>query len=169
MQESISKNIRPPLLDIPLRDHLEVAHLCDLAIDFGQAQIFPTPHGRRMTFIVQGGKVQGPQLRGEVLPGGGDWVLIGSDLVARLDVRVTIRTEDGAHIHMTNTGRVRLTPEASKQFYEGKLLTQDQVFARSAPLFETGAEPYVWLNAVVALAINEISLSRVHYRIYMLQ
>ena len=31
-----------------------------------------------MTFITTGGVIDGPKLQGEILPGGGDWLLVGS-------------------------------------------------------------------------------------------
>ena len=42
-----------------------------------------------------GGIIEGPKLQGEVLPGGGDWLLVGSDGTGRVDVRATIRTWSG--------------------------------------------------------------------------
>src|SRR5262249_3598600 len=56
------------------------------------------PNGHRRIFIVNGGHFVGPRLRGIVLPGGGDWTLIGPDGLARLDVRITLRTDDDALI-----------------------------------------------------------------------
>ena len=56
------------------------------------------------------GRCEGPKIAGDILPGGGDWILLGTDQVARLDVRATLRTDDGAHVHLTNTGRERMSP-----------------------------------------------------------
>ena len=47
-----------------------------------------------------GGEFHGPRLQGKVLQSGGDWMLIGSDQVARLDVRLTLETDDAALIYM---------------------------------------------------------------------
>lgn len=38
----------------------------------------PGPFGNRMVFEVTGGRCDGPRLKGEVLTGGADWMLIGS-------------------------------------------------------------------------------------------
>lgn len=40
------------------------------------------------------------------------------------------------------------------------------MYGRTAPLFDTGAEAYAWLNSTVAIGFNEVSLRHVRYRIY---
>src|SRR5207247_231002 len=49
---------------------LEVPPLLDLG---------ETPYGRRRIARIAGGSFEGPKLKGEVLPGGGDWLLLGRD------------------------------------------------------------------------------------------
>jgi hypothetical protein len=58
-------------------------------VDLLPAQPITTPVGTRMTFITTGGVIDGPRLRGELLPGGGDWLVVGSDGTGRVDVRAT--------------------------------------------------------------------------------
>ena len=69
-----------PVDQLPLVTALPVEHLFDMHVNLLPAQPIPTPVGSRMTFITTGGVVEGPKLRGELLPGGGDWLLVGSDL-----------------------------------------------------------------------------------------
>src|SRR5206468_5112617 len=88
-----------PMLDREVLTQLPVEHLFDMRVDLEPAQLIGTPVGNRMTFISKGGRIDGPKLNGEVLPGGGDWLLAGDDLVGRADIRATIRTDDGALIH----------------------------------------------------------------------
>lgn len=82
------------LVDIDASPSLE--HLLDIRIEFDPPQIFATPIGARLTYVIKRGRCQGPRITGDVLPGGGDWILYGTDGVARLDVRATVRTDDGA-------------------------------------------------------------------------
>ncbi|SDR52841.1 Protein of unknown function [Rhizobiales bacterium GAS191] len=160
--------VDPPqtLVDIPMSTRLDVEHLCDFSIDFEPVQRFNTPRGMRMIYVVKHGVAEGPRLRGEFLKGGGDWIIVGPDRVATLDVRATLKTDDGELIFVTNTGRARLTPEISAKLATGALIRWDEMFTRSSPLFETGAEKYAWLNSTVTIAVNEFSLSHVNYRIY---
>src|SRR6476661_6999725 len=62
------------------------------------------PHGIRSIVPVTGGDFEGPRLRGRVMPGGGDWLLLRSDGVLELDLRITLETDDGALIHMSFQG-----------------------------------------------------------------
>ena len=88
-----------PLFDRPVVNALPVEHLCDLSIDLELRQVIPTPLGTRLTFVVKGGRFEGPRFRGEMLPGGGDWLSLGADGISRMDVRATMRTDDGVLIH----------------------------------------------------------------------
>jgi hypothetical protein len=152
------------LVDIDATPTLE--HLLDISIEFDPVQIFDTPVGTRFTYVVRRGRCEGPRIAGDILPGGGDWILFGTDRVARLDVRGTMRTDDGALIHITNTGRVQMPPAASTRFAAGELIRHDEMVARSSPLFDTDDERYRWLNAVHTVAINQVSLTEVHYRVF---
>ena len=69
--------------------------------DLEEAQeIGATPQGNRRIVYVTGGTFEGPKLKGEILPGGGDWVLFRPDGVGQLDVRATARTDDGDLIYV---------------------------------------------------------------------
>jgi hypothetical protein len=146
---------------------LPVEYLFDLAIDFDPMQIYPSPLGTRMVAVVRRGTASGPRLDADVLPGGGDWLLVGSDGVARLDVRVTLRAADGAMIHLTNTGRVLMDGEARDRFLGGETIRFTEMHARTAPLFETGSDAYSWLNHTVAIGnVVELGLDRIRYQVF---
>ena len=50
-----------------------------------------TPHGYRRIAHITGGSFEGPRLKGKILPGGGDWLLVRPDGVGELDVRGLFR------------------------------------------------------------------------------
>lgn len=158
-----------PTTGIDQVSSLEVTHLTDLSIDFEPVQMFTTPMGTRLVYVVEHGQVDGPLLRGEILPGGGDWLVAGTDGIARLDVRATIKTDDDQFVYLTNTGRARLDDDALRRFYDGDLVAWDEIYARSAPLFETGADAHAWLNRAVTIAVNQFSLTHVDYRIFLVR
>ena len=60
--------------------------------------------------MAEGGKFEGPKLRGEILPGGGDWEIVQEDSTAYLDTRYNLRTHDGATIYLQTKG-VRKGPK----------------------------------------------------------
>jgi hypothetical protein len=70
-----------------------------------------TPRGTRRFYPVTGGSFEGPRLRGEVLPDGGDWLLLRPDGVLEQDVRITLKTDDGAFIYVRYAGMRHGPPE----------------------------------------------------------
>lgn len=59
----------------------------------------------------EGGKFEGPKIRGEILPGGGDWEIVDEEKsTAYLDTRYNLKTHDGAVIYLQTRG-VRKGPK----------------------------------------------------------
>jgi len=82
----------------PRFEFIFAAHvLIDQPLDFGDIG----KGGRRIVPIV-GGEFSGPRMRGKVLPGGADWQILRNDGVSELEARYTLRTDDGALIHVRN-------------------------------------------------------------------
>jgi len=151
---------------LPLVTALPVEHLFDMHVDLQPAQPIPTPVGTRMTFITTGGVIDGPMLRGELLPGGGDWLVLGSDGAGRVDVRATLRTHDGALIHYESRGIIKIPADGLQRLAAGEVLPFAETYVRTTPKFETGDERYAWLSEVVALGYNILSPNHIDYRIY---
>ncbi len=154
------------LLERPKLAELPVEHLCDFEVELEPAQLIATPVGARMTFIAKGGRVTGPKLNGEVLPGGGDWLLVGSDRVGRVDVRATVRTDDGALIHYTAGGVISIPADGLERLQAGERLPFEETYVRTTPRFETADERYAWLNGIVVVGYNELSKDHIDYRMY---
>ncbi len=155
-----------PMLARPALDALPAEHLFDMAVDVEPAQAIPTPVGARMTFIAKGGTVDGPRIKGELLPGGGDWLLVGSDGVGRVDVRATIRTGDGALIHYSAGGVISIPDDGLERLAAGERLPFEETYLRTTPRFETSDERYSWLTGLVAVGHNQLSQDHIDYRIY---
>ena len=137
--------------------------LCRLDFRLKENHLHRTPVGTRITVAVAGGTFEGDRLRGDLLPVGGDWALLGDDGIARYDVRALLRTHDDALIEMRSTGHAVLDEDARARFLGGELIEADQMYARSSPLFETGDDRYRWLNGVHTLAVMALALDRVVY------
>jgi hypothetical protein len=155
-----------PVDQLPLVTALPVEHLFDMHVNLQPAQPIPTPVGARMTFITTGGTIDGPKLRGEILPGGGDWLMAGSDGVGRVDVRATIRTHDGVLIHYEARGVIKIPADGLDRLAAGEALPFEQTYVRTTPKFESADERYAWLSEVVAVAYNILSPNHIDYRIY---
>jgi hypothetical protein len=155
-----------PVDQLPLVTALPVEHLFDMHVNLQPAQPIATPVGTRMTFIATGGVIDGPKLRGEILPGGGDWLLAGSDGAGRVDVRATIRTHDGVLIHYEARGIIKIPADGLERLAAGEVLPFEQTYVRTTPKFETADERYAWLSEVVAVGYNILSPNHIDYRIY---
>ncbi|MGV0871195.1 DUF3237 domain-containing protein [Mycolicibacterium sp. XJ879] len=155
-----------PVEQLPMLTALPVEHLFDMGVNLQPAQAIPTPLGTRLTFVTTGGVIDGPRLRGEILPGGGDWLMVGSDGVGRVDVRATLRSHDGALIHYRAGGVIKIPADGMARLAAGEVLGFDETYVRTTPSFETADERYAWLSAVVAVGYNILSPDHIDYRVY---
>ena len=155
-----------PLFDRPLINALPVEHLCDLSIDLELGQVIKTHLGTRLTFVVKGGRFEGPRFRGEMLPGGGDWVHLGADGISRMDVRATLRTHDGVLIHYDSQGLLRYPADGRERLAKGERLSFDETYIRPTPRFETSDERYAWLSGMVTVGYGEYGPGRIDHRMY---
>jgi hypothetical protein len=113
------------------------------------------PHGTRLIVPVTGGDFEGPRLRGKILPGGGDWLLLRSDGVLELDLRITLETDDHALIYMTFQGLRHGPPDAIAALGRGEVVDPARYYFRTVPRFETSAETYAFLNRIVTVGAGE--------------
>ncbi|WP_084655091.1 DUF3237 domain-containing protein [Nocardia altamirensis] len=151
---------------------LETTYLFDIAIDLKPPlDIGPGPLGNRMFWPVIGGTFNGPKLRGEVLPGGGDWSLAAADGSGRVDVRLTLRTHDDALIHVTYTGRLNGPADVRARLMDptqAGAVDPASYYFRTSPQFETGSAKYSWLNQVVAVGSGYLIDGGVAYRVFQI-
>jgi hypothetical protein len=130
---------------------LEVEHLMDVHLDVSIPSMIPGgPTGTRITVQMDGGTFSGPRLKGTVIGPSADWAVARADGSLKLDVRVLLRTEDGADIYMSYSG---IGLDAGARL-------------RTAPTFETGDERYAWLNTVQAVATGSSDGTVVDYQVY---
>jgi hypothetical protein len=113
------------------------------------------PHGNRIIVPVTGGDFEGPRLRGKVLPGGGDWLLLRSDGVLELDLRITLETDDHALIQMTFQGLRHGPPDAIAALGRGEVVDPARYYFRTLPRFETSTEKYAFLNRIITVGVGE--------------
>lgn len=144
-------------------------HLATLAltVDFGgMVSIGKTPAGLRRIAPVTGGIFTGERLNGTVLPGGKDWVVNRADGVMVIDVRLTLKTDDGALIYLNYQGRFLAEPEVMARFAKGALLDPSEYSLATVAKFECGEDRYAWLNNVIAVGTGEQTATGPVYSIF---
>jgi len=141
-------------------------HLYDMHVDLEAPQVIgQTPMGVRQIYIVKGGAFEGPKLKGTILPGGGDWATIRPDGALQLDVRATVRTDDGAMIYAYYAGYIHPVTTAMRAA-AGEDVPLGEYYFYTAPVFQTGAPQYDWLNRTVAIGRGKVVQSGVEYRVW---
>src|SRR5437762_619878 len=121
----------------------------------GAQKIGAVPHGTRATVPIAGGRFEGPRLRGRVVPGGGDWLLLRTDGVLELDLRITLETDDLALIYMTFQGLRHGPPDVIAALGRGEVVDPARYYFRTLPRFETSAERYAFLNRIITVGLGE--------------
>jgi len=129
------------------------------------------PIGNRMVAYVANGTVEGKKVKGEVLPGGGDWALIRHDGCLEIDVRICIKTHDGAIIYVTYGGRMDIPVELQPMVFNpqtAETVDPSAYYFRTCPLFETGDERYAWLNRIQAIGVGRLTSTGVSYDVHQI-
>ena len=124
------------------------------------------PFGTRVIAEVTGGSFTGERLSGQILTPGADWVLLDSTGTGHIDVRLTLATNDGAHIYMHYTGILEYTDKVREAFANGTSTEFGDNYFVTQPRFETGDERYSWLNHVVAVAEGRLLEGGMLYKVY---
>ncbi|MEL6245891.1 MAG: DUF3237 domain-containing protein [Pseudomonadota bacterium] len=128
-----------------------------------------TPFGTRMIADIKGGTFEGPRLKGDILPSGGDWLLVRGDGSFQIDVRAALKTHDGAMIYMQYLGRWHFPPEVGAKLFDPEQaasVSPDDYYFRTTPYFETGDERYAWLNGIVAVGVGATKPGGVRYEVH---
>jgi hypothetical protein len=148
---------------------LKSEFLCELVGDLDEPeQIGMTPKGMRMIYPIVGGTVKGPKLNGEVLAVGADWIVVRPDGVGELDVRATMRTDDGELIYASYRGILKIDPEIMGRAQNGEEVDPSQYYFRTTPVLETGSEKYSWLNQIICVGVGKVEPKRVRYKVYQI-
>jgi len=113
-----------------------------------------TPTADRRVGVVAGGTFEGERLSGTVLGGGNDWITVRKDGASMLNVRIVLKTNDDALIGVTYQGLRHGPAEVIQKIAKGEAVDPTSYYFRIAPLFETAAPKYDWLNRIVAVGVG---------------
>jgi hypothetical protein len=107
--------------------------------------------GVRRIIPIVGGEVKG-EVNGKVLPFGADFQIIRPNELIELEAKYAFETDDGAVVYVENRG-IRFGPvELLQQLKRGEPVDPKQIYFRTVPKFETGAEKYRWLMQHIFVA-----------------
>lgn len=131
------------------------------------ALIGPTSMGySRRIMTVSEGHFEGERLRGKVLPGGGDALVIRPDGVLVLDVRLALCTDEDEIIYLTYTGRRGGSPEIIERISRGEIVPAGSDYYRIAASFEAPLGRIQWLNDIIAVGTGARTTDAVTYDLF---
>lgn len=121
---------------------LNLVPLCTLQIQLKPPiEVGTGPAGTRLIFEVASGTFKGDRLSGQMEGvAAADWLIIGPEGTATLDIRATFRTDDDAVIFAQYNGRADVSNGL-----------EPPLTIYVTPRFETGDERYTWLNRIQAI------------------
>jgi hypothetical protein len=151
-----------PELSVPKLEFIFDARVAvDSALDLGDVG-----KGGRRVVPITGGNFAGPQICGEVLPGGADWQILRSDGAAELEARYTLRTDDGALIYVRNHALRHGPAEVMAALAAGRPAEPGSYYFRGAAFFETSAPRYAWLTRHIIVCTGHREPARVRLEFY---
>ena len=102
-------------------------------------------------FPVTTGWAAGPQINATVIQPAADWIERMPNGSSRIDVRLTLKTDDGALIYVSYNGVIRHTETGRDRLMKGEIVTSTDSYAIIAPIFRTSHAKYTWLNTIQAI------------------
>lgn len=130
---------------------IELVPMGLLAVTIGEnIRLSGTPAGDRVIVEFPAIEWRGDRLRATLKgKAAADWIVVGRDGTALIDIRFTLETHDGALVYVQMNGRAD-----AAGFAAGAPLFM-------APRFETGDARYAWLNRIQAISKGKLEGDRV--------
>jgi hypothetical protein len=121
--------------------HFKTEHIWDAKVTIASGAVLgKSKHGWRRIVPITGGSFQGPNIRGDVMPGGEDWQLYRPDGDTELYARYLLKTHDGHIMQVINRVLMHYPSTGDKGDPYGR-----SVIDLEAPL----GSPYEYLNHAI--------------------
>ena len=111
----------------------------------------PQADGPILIVNVPAGTLKGPKINGTFVAPSADWLNIMPDGSLRLDVRASLKTDDGEFIMVAYNGILAPTKDVMDRLNKGEVIASNDVYFLTAPRFTTASKKYGWLNTVQAV------------------
>ena len=134
---------------------IELKPLGQMDVQLGErVDVGDGPKGHRVIIDVLSVKLIGDKINAELAANdGADWLTVSDNgTLGALDVRLTLKTNDGALIYVEYCGRMDIA--------SGVIAV--------APTFQTGAPQYSWINRIQAVAAGAVNFEtrKLTYTLY---
>ncbi|OZD79613.1 DUF3237 domain-containing protein [Rhodococcus sp. 05-339-2] len=124
--------------------------------------------GHRRIVPILGGTVEGPLLRGRVLPGGADHQILRTPTLTELDARYALETDAGERVAVHNMGIRSGAEEDIDALVRGEDVPADRVYFRSQPRLSSAASRLAWMNERLFLGSGKRLPNSIELDIYQI-
>jgi hypothetical protein len=129
-----------------------------------------TSRGQRRIVPLAGGTFTGPELNGNLLPGGSaDWQILLDDGTALGDIRYTLQTDSGELLYVQSRSVRHGSSEVLGRLARGEDVEASEYTFRTATQIETTAPGLEWLNQGVFIGVAGRQPTGVVYEIYLVE
>jgi hypothetical protein len=125
--------------------------------------------GERRIFPIVGGSIDGPKLKGRVVPGGADYALVRRDGSTLVSAHYMIEADDGTAIYIRNKGLFAGAPSVIEKVDAGELVEPDNYYFRAAPVFDAPEGPHEWLSDRLFISSCAFRPSDVTISVYVIE
>jgi hypothetical protein len=132
-------------------------------LDFGDALA-----GRRRVLPLVGGTFTGPEVNGNLLPGGSaSWQLVLPDGTAFTEFRYTLQTDRGALLYVRSNGVGQVSGEVAVRLGHSADVDHGERISHAATRVETAAPDLDWFNKGVFVTVAGRTTVSMVYEIYL--
>ncbi|WP_345214474.1 DUF3237 domain-containing protein [Georgenia halophila] len=132
-------------------------------------EVGPSVDGHRRIIPIAGGTVEGPELRGTVLPGGADFQILRTESLTELRAEYAIEADDGERIYVRNHGIRSGDPEDVARLVRGQPVDPGRIYFRCTPLLEPTGERWAWLRSRLTVGTGERHPDEVRLHIFVVE
>jgi hypothetical protein len=126
------------------------------------------PQGHRRIVPLTGGTFNGPELRGELLPGASaDWQTVLPDGTALGDIRYTLRTDAGELLYVQSWGVRHGSPDVLARLGRGEDVDPSEYTFRTSTQIEAAVGRLDRLNKSVFVSVGGRQAGGVIYETYL--
>ena len=146
---------------------LKTAYLGELMMEVsGSYMLGDAPAGRRRIDRLDKGHFKGPKIQAEIVTGGMDILLGGSDGAVRPDVRLVLKLDDGEILLIQYRGVRHAPPEVMLRIANGERVPPNEYYLRTSLVFETASKQYHWMNRIVGVGVGRREPGAVFYDVF---
>ena len=146
---------------------LKSAYIGELMMEItGSYMLGASPVGKRRLDRLDKGHFKGPKVQAEIVTGGMDILLGGTDGAVRPDVRLILKLDDGEILLVVYRGVRHAPAEVMQRIAKGERVPPNEYYLRTSLVFETASGKYDWMNRIVGVGVGRREPSAVFYDVF---